>query len=141
MGLVGEQVEDTDRAEGPHQAGFSTLARWAPGTRSEPVGHPRLPVMAGQPPSMPTAPSLLTLSLAAISLSHAGQHSRAEPCLTAFGCLQKHIAVAQETPYGRHRRRGDQGLPVGPVWVAAGKMRGRSVQRHGKRMMYRGDSV
>ena len=87
LGLTVKQVEDSDETEGPHQAGFSTLAGWAPGTRSEPRGiHPRSSVMAGQPPSVPTAPSLFTHPFPGISLLCAVQpsaYAHVQKCLHA----------------------------------------------------------
>lgn len=93
-----QQVEDNDKAEG--QTGPQ-----APDLNL--VGQRRHSVRAGQPLSIPTAPSLLTHPLL-VSQRHV-QDSTVHVCTAPFGGLEKHTAVAQETPYGKHRRRCDQG--------------------------------
>lgn len=71
---MGQQVEDSDKAEGQAgpQAQDLNLA-----------GHPRHSVRAGQPLSIPTAPSLLTHPLL-VSQRHV-QDSTAHMCMAPLG--------------------------------------------------------
>lgn len=107
---MGQQVEDKDKAEGQTGPRAQDLNL---------VGHRGHSVRAGQLLSIPIAPSLLTHPLL-VSQRHV-QDSTVHVCTAPFGGLEEHTAVAQETPYGKHRRRCGQGLPVESVWVAAGK--------------------
>lgn len=102
--LLGQKVEDGDRAEG--QAGPQAADQNL-------VGHPRHSVGAGQPLSIPTVPSLLTHPLPVSQ--HCVQDSTVHMCTAPFAGLEKHTSVAQETRYGKHRRRCDHGLPVDSV--------------------------